>query len=220
MSLQADIRRCACANSDIVTYSITSAIENTPDVTPSIFLHWRRLAPKQCLDFPEKTFEFDRLGVVVRAAGFHGQSFPIVGRALAVRAITGIGSVAGSCLSRRVASRPSNTGRLRSIRIRSGSSLFARSTPWPPSTAMDHREALGAPGAREHVAVHFVVFDQKQFRHRLSSPPTDGLRNRIAGRLVLPKRPAHDRHEVLSGQRALGNHVAHPAPKHFSLGYA
>src|SRR5262249_36390534 len=57
--------------------------------------------------------------------------------AWAVSATTGIPRVASSALSWRVASQPSITGRLMSIRIRSGRSARAFSTPSAPSTAID-----------------------------------------------------------------------------------
>src|SRR5712691_9730477 len=55
--------------------------------------------------------------------------------AWAVSAMTGMVRVAGSALSRRVASQPSTAGRLMSIRIRSGPSDRAAIMPSSPSTA-------------------------------------------------------------------------------------
>src|SRR6202051_4722732 len=55
--------------------------------------------------------------------------------ACAVSPITGTLLVATSALTRRVASQPSMTGKLMSMRMMSGFSLFARSTPCCPSTA-------------------------------------------------------------------------------------
>src|SRR5215471_12561661 len=55
--------------------------------------------------------------------------------ACAVRAMRGMELSRGSVLSRRAASQPSSSGRLMSIRIRSGDSLAAISSPWRPSTA-------------------------------------------------------------------------------------
>src|SRR5579863_2385161 len=55
--------------------------------------------------------------------------------ACAVSPITGTLRVAASALTQRVASHPSMTGRLMSMRMMSGFSLRARSTPCLPSTA-------------------------------------------------------------------------------------
>src|SRR6476619_661467 len=55
--------------------------------------------------------------------------------ACAVSAITGSVRVFGSLFSRRVASQPSSTGRLMSMRTTSGASLAARATPCAPSNA-------------------------------------------------------------------------------------
>src|SRR5437016_5750773 len=55
--------------------------------------------------------------------------------AWAVRARTGMGRVRGSALRLRVASHPLTTGRLMSIRIRSGCWDRAISSPWAPSQA-------------------------------------------------------------------------------------
>src|SRR3989442_510667 len=55
--------------------------------------------------------------------------------AWAVSAITGICRVAGSCLSNWVASRPSRSGRLMSMRIRSGRSARAKAMPLAASSA-------------------------------------------------------------------------------------
>jgi hypothetical protein len=57
--------------------------------------------------------------------------------AWAVSATTGMERVASSPFRVRVASQPSMTGRLMSMRIRSGDSLRAFSTPSAPSTAME-----------------------------------------------------------------------------------
>src|SRR6516165_6123568 len=55
--------------------------------------------------------------------------------AWAVSARTEIWHVAASALRRQVASQPSISGRLMSIRIRSGASDRAKAKPWMPSTA-------------------------------------------------------------------------------------
>ena len=70
-----------------------------------------------------------------------------------------------SALSRRVASQPSITGRLMSIRMRSGASLAAIAIACSPSTAIDDLVALALEPARQHVAVHFVVFDEQDLGH-------------------------------------------------------
>jgi hypothetical protein len=62
--------------------------------------------------------------------------------ACAVSAITGMPAVVGSALMRRVASQPSMTGRLMSIRISSGSSLKALATPAAPSSAITTSKPL------------------------------------------------------------------------------
>ena len=85
--------------------------------------------------------------------------------ACAVSAMTGMALVAGSAFSRRVASQPSITGRLMSIRIRSGFSLAAMSTPCLAVDRDHDFEAVAHKPARQHVPVHLVVFDQKDFRH-------------------------------------------------------
>src|SRR5438477_6670172 len=56
--------------------------------------------------------------------------------ACAVSAIIGIAAVAAAALMRRVASQPSITGSDKSIRMRSGRSLVAFSTPAAPSAAL------------------------------------------------------------------------------------
>src|SRR3984893_5332327 len=56
--------------------------------------------------------------------------------AWAVSAMTGICRVSSPALMRRVASQPSSTGKLRSIRMTSGCSVAAMDTPWAPSDAV------------------------------------------------------------------------------------
>src|SRR5437773_2931126 len=56
--------------------------------------------------------------------------------AWAVSAITGIDFVSGAIFNTRVASHPSSTGRLISIKIRAGDSDLARAIPWAPSKAI------------------------------------------------------------------------------------
>src|SRR5215475_2027170 len=58
--------------------------------------------------------------------------------ACAVRAMMGMSRVAGSALSRRVASQPSTTGRSRSMRMRSGRSLNRLGNPFGSVHRGDH----------------------------------------------------------------------------------
>ena len=69
--------------------------------------------------------------------------------ACAVSAITGIDFVSGAILRRRVASHPSNTGRLISIKISAGDSDFARARPCAPSKAIMTSNPLRCKRGRE-----------------------------------------------------------------------
>ena len=89
---------------------------------------------KKPLHLPNETLKFYRLGVVIIAPSLDGL-FPVAGHGEAVSPMTGTPRVASSDLTRRVASQQSMTGRLMSIRMISGRSLRARSTPCCPSTA-------------------------------------------------------------------------------------
>src|SRR5438309_10182559 len=89
--------------------------------------------------------------------------------AWAVSAMIGIAAVWGAALSCRVASQPSSTGKLMSIRITSGPSAWAQGHPFGAIDGQEHRVALALQAPREHVPVHLVVFDDQDRGHR--SPP-------------------------------------------------
>ena len=77
----------------------------------------------------------------------------------------GIAAVAGRALMSCVASQPSMAPSATSIRIRSGISSSAMATPVGAVGRAAHREAVPLQPARQHVAVHFIVFDEQDLKH-------------------------------------------------------
>src|SRR5690606_12746834 len=81
-----------------------------------------------------------RLGILTGLASYSSQPASSAfsrspGMAWAERAMIGMVRVSSAALRRRVASQPSSTGRLKSIRIRSGRSARASAMPCSPSAA-------------------------------------------------------------------------------------
>ena len=116
--------------------------------------------------------------------------------------MTGIGAVAASALSRRVASQPSSTGRLMSISTISGRSRGRHGDAFGAVDGDQHFVSLPREAAREHVAVHLVVLDQKNFRHALSSPS----RSRTASRRQ--RRRSTDRRVASTISRSVSTSLA------------
>ena len=79
--------------------------------------------------------------------------------ACAVSAITGIDLVSGAILSRRVASHPSSTGRLISIKIDRWRFRLGHGETLRAVNSYDDFIPPALKATREHVAIHFVVFD-------------------------------------------------------------
>ena len=100
---------------------------------------------QQRLDLRAQARKIDRLGVVVVAARRRAPSRgrPVI--ACAESAMhRNVPRRLASALSRRVASQPSSTGRLRSMRMRSGCSARAMATPCSPSPRDQDRVAARA----------------------------------------------------------------------------
>src|SRR5882757_353310 len=116
--------------------------------------------------------------------------------AWAVSAITGIFRVASLALIRRVASQPSITGRLMSIRMRSGNCDVAISTPCCPSMAIDtskplrtsRRESMSRFISLSSTSKIFAMLSPLLFFHARSSV---GDRLRLTGGLSC-QASAHD----------------------------
>ena len=85
--------------------------------------------------------------------------------ACAVSAMTGMCRVASSAFRRRVASQPSISGRLMSMRIRSGATVCAVAMPSGSVVSRNDLVSFADQAPRQHVPVHFVVFDEEDSRH-------------------------------------------------------
>ena len=136
-----------------------------------------------------------RLRQVVDAAGVDAPPSRVSPNALAVTAITGMSAVAGSAFSRRVASSPSRSPILRSMKIDVGRCLRASAIASRPPAAVITRTPALSSRRREDPAVHrAVVRDERRHVLAVGQPRVERRRG-AARRPMRRSRADAGRHE-------------------------